>query len=455
MAARRSLVRELAVDLVMAHLIGLLGVIVLVAVWLHTTVEMLEARDMREVAGDIAAHLNLGGQPALILPPALAARFSSSYGRYSFAVLDGDGHPLMSSEPDLAALAEVVPATVHQPTRFETRRGDALLWGITESFVVGGQPVLIQVAENMNHQDVLMDELVEGFASQAAWYLIPLFAALAWVTIRRMRHRLRPLLHASAQAGDIGPNSAHIRLPTENLPAEVLPLVVAINLGLARLDEALAGQKEFLANAAHELRTPLTVLRTRLSALPEGDLRTALDNDIVLLARLVTQLLRAAELEGLEIDTAEVVDLTQLCRTIAAYLEPAARSRDKAIVVRARDPVLIQGNIEALGQAVTNLIENGLAHTAPATDVEITVGGQPQPFIEVRDFGPGVALEDREKIFQRFWRRDRRKGTGAGLGLSIVARAVEAHHGQVAVLDAAGGGALFRLTFPAHDKKSH
>jgi len=441
MTTKPSLLRGLAIDLVVAQMVGLLCVIVLVITQLHATVTELESRDMREVASDIAAHLHLDGRPALDLPPSASARFSPSYGRYSYAVLDSDGRPLLTSDAVAAPLAPIDESADH----FESPHGAALLWGVTRRYVVEGRPVWIQVAEDMNHQDVLMDEMVEGFLAHAAWLLAPLFAILAALTIGRMRRRLRPVLHASAQAAGIGPGASHVRLPTAEVPAEILPLVEAVNRGLARLDGALKTQTEFIEHAAHELRTPLTVLRTRLASLEPGELRSKLDEDVAILSRLVTQLLRATELDGMEIETVGEVDLTQLCQAVAAYLKPAAAG--KTIVVESAGGK-IRGNVEVLGHAVTNLIENALAHTPDGSAVEIRTGALPAPFVSVRDHGPGVPPDERDKVFQRFWRRDRGRSGGAGLGLSIVARAVEAHHGHIAIDDAPGGGAVFTITFP-------
>jgi signal transduction histidine kinase len=95
---------------------------------------------------------------------------------------------------------------------------------------------------------------------------------------------------------------------------------------------------------------------------------------------------------------------------------------------------------------VRNLVENALVHTLPGTTVEIEV--DPAGAIRVADRGPGVPLAEREQIFRRFWRRDRRRQGSSGLGLSIVARIAERHGATVSVGERAGGGAVFILAFP-------
>ena len=107
----------------------------------------------------------------------------------------------------------------------------------------------------------------------------------------------------------------------------------------------------------------------------------------------------------------------------------------------------MQGNPDMLARAVRNLVENALVHTPPATTVEIAIDRRGK--ISVNDRGPGVPLAEREHIFRRFWRRDRRRQASAGLGLSIVARIAERHGAKVSVGDRSGGGAAFTLSFPS------
>ena len=100
-----------------------------------------------------------------------------------------------------------------------------------------------------------------------------------------------------------------------------------------------------------------------------------------------------------------------------------------------------------LGRALRNLVENALVHTPVQTTVEIAVDGR--GVLSVYDRGEGVPAAAREQIFDRFWRRDRRRQGNSGLGLSIVARIAERHGAQVSVGDRVGGGAVFTLSFPA------
>lgn len=223
--------------------------------------------------------------------------------------------------------------------------------------------------------------------------------------------------------------------------ADRLPLVSAVNGAFDRIEATFRAQKEFLENAAHELRTPLSVLRARVETLEDAAMRCELETDIALLSRLVTQLLRAAEIKG-------PVDLELVAATVASYLVPAATRAGRTIQVGADGPARVIGSAETIGQAINNLVENALSHTPPGSAVEVDVRGGAHPQVRVRDHGPGVAPDERELVFQRFWRRDRRRGSGAGLGLAMVRRAMDLHGGSAHVEAAPGGGARFVLDFP-------
>ncbi len=442
-----SLLRSLAFDLLVIQVVAIGALFAIVLERLGATVEELEARDMQEAAMELAGHLSFGDGPKLALSPGDMARFSPSYGRYSFAILDDGGHALFASVEPPQALADPDPDSAEPRGRFKLRSRHTLLWGVSAKANVDGRPVWIQVAEDMNHRDVLMDEIVSGFKVRAGWLLVPLFFAQLGFALVRMQRRFRPLLAASESAASISPQAPEGRVAGKGVPEEVLPLVEAVNSALARLEVAFRAQKEFLENAAHELKTPLAVLRARIETLDQGELRRELEVDVQTLSRLVTQLLRAAEMEGLSGEERSEVDLGNLVDAIAGYLRPTAAMAGKSITRSGDKSVIVHGCTETIGQAITNLVENALAHTPAATSVEIAVMGGEHPEIRVRDFGPGVPKEEGDLVFQRFWRRDRRKGSGAGLGLSIVKRAMELHHGKAWVEPATGAGAVFVLQF--------
>jgi signal transduction histidine kinase len=322
------------------------------------------------------------------------------------------------------------------------------IFGISVPVELGGDKYWIQVSQDLAHRDVLIDDIVADFFTRVGWVTAPILLVLLAIDVVIIRRAMRPVVAASARAERIGPQRTDLRLPETGMPREVLPLVHAVNQALDRLEEGFRVQREFTADAAHELRTPLTILRTQIDMIADRELSRSLRNDVVAMSRLVNQLLEMAELDTFEIGTDEIADLVAVSRDVAGFLAPLALAENKGLeVAGAPDPVLVQGNADMLARAVRNLVENALAHTPPDTTVEVLVA--PNGAISVSDRGPGVPVADREQIFRRFWRRDRRRQGSAGLGLSIVARIADLHSATVSVTDRAGGGATFTIAFAA------
>jgi signal transduction histidine kinase len=170
----------------------------------------------------------------------------------------------------------------------------------------------------------------------------------------------------------------------------------------------------------------------------------ALLGDIDSMTRIVNQLIDVAESDTLTIGPGDIADLRAAAVEAAAFMAPVAVSAGKTIAVTGETaPVWVAGHAGALFQAIRNLVENAIIHTASGTAVEIVV--RRDGSISVRDEGPGIPAEWRELIFQRFWRGDRRRTGGAGLGLSIVARIVKVHGGVIGVADAPGRGSVFSM----------
>jgi signal transduction histidine kinase len=177
-----------------------------------------------------------------------------------------------------------------------------------------------------------------------------------------------------------------------------------------------------------------------------------LGRDVENMSRVVSQLLDATELETAVVDPEAVADLHNVCVEVAEFIAPLALKRGKSVELTCADePVLVKGNEEMIRRATRNVVENALHHTPEGTAIEIIVGSEGS--ISVIDNGDGVPLADRESIFQRFWRRSSRVGGGAGLGLSIVRKIVEAHSGSIAVEDGPDHGAKFIMCFPLSSSK--
>jgi signal transduction histidine kinase len=407
----------------------------------------LHDQAMRDQA-DLVAHylvLRPDGSWTLDLPPALQDIYSQAVGRYAYAVLDDSGRVLFSSLKDRSPIFSADPRS-SDVAYLETRHGNATVSGVSFVKKMDGRRVWVQVGEDLAHRDVIIDDIVADFFKRVGWITLPMLLFLLAIDIVIFRRALRPLLNASEMAKEINPNRTDVRLPPEEIPKEILPLVQAVNQALDRLEAGFRMQREFTADAAHELRTPLTILRSRVDALADRGISKALHQDIEGMARIISQLLDIAELESFSIDPQEKADLRAICAEVAEFAAPLALARGKNIGLSGSDaPVWVNGNPEMLSRAIRNLVENAINYSPPGTTVEIVVEGS--GMVRVLDEGPGIKEDERELIFQRFWRRDRRRTGNAGLGLSIVQRIADTHAATISVENRPTGGANFSLSF--------
>lgn len=420
----------------------------LVLYWfLRSDVQSLQHQALREQTESVARRVVLqpNGTWSFNLSAGLRDQYSDAYGRYSYAVLDESGRTLFASREDRSAIFPIENPSA-EIEFFERQHGDRVFSGASLRKELNGRTVWIQVGENLAHRDVLIDDVVANFIPQVGWITLPILFLLLVSDFVIFRRAIQPLLRASDQAAHISPTQIDVRLPINDIPREIRPLVIAVNQALDRLEEGFRRQHEFTADAAHELRTPLAILRTRIETLPDKTAAEPLRRDVESMSRVVSQLLDAAELDTAVVDPHEKADLQEVSAEVAEFIAPLALAQGKTIALTGTEgPVWIIGNAEMLRRAIRNLVENALNHTPPGTDVEIVV--REDGMVSVLDQGEGIPDENRRRIFERFWRRDRRRAGGAGLGLSIVQRIVEAHGGAITVEDAPTGGANFSISF--------
>ncbi len=443
-AGRWSLSVRLGWRLASVMLLAMLLAATAVAWRAIATVEELDDSALQDQIRLIAARLP--GKPdaagRINLPEDLLAPFRASDGDNVFLIYDG-ARLAGSSDPDAAA--RLAPL-LHQPVkigffRVPTMAGHA--HGMVGLAAEAG-PWRVVVLQGREQTAVLLDSLMGSFLIGAVWLLLPIGAVTVLVGVLTLRRGLRPLLEASAAAALVGPDRPGARLPLARLPAEVAPLVQAVNDALARLEQALAAQRRFVAEAAHALRTPLAVLTARLDGLEEQPEMAALRHDTDRMARLVGQLLRMARLEGLPLDVTQPLDLRAAAVEAITGLVPLALRGGVELALLDGPPLPgLRGNQPAVVLAITNLLENALAHAPGGTTVEVVI--TPPATVAVLDRGPGVAAAHRARIFGRFERGPVARDGGAGLGLAIVAEIAAAHRGTIHVAERAGGGAAFVL----------
>jgi signal transduction histidine kinase len=265
----------------------------------------------------------------------------------------------------------------------------------------------------------------------------PLVALLALVTWRVVGATLRPVEALRAGAEEITGGARPGRLPVPDSHDEIHRLAVTLNDMLHRLDAARGRQRAFVADAAHELRSPLTNMRTELEVaqrLADSTDWPALADDLLTdvdrLSRLVDDLLLLARADDAGTRalsrTAEPVELGQLLAEMADRY-PSVEYRRPAV------PLRTQGEGDAIGRVVANLLDNAVRHAGSAVRLTVAADGAYQ-LISVCDDGPGIPAADRERVFDRFTRLDdarARDAGGSGLGLAIVRELVRRYGGTV------------------------
>ncbi len=414
---------------------------------LQSAAEDLQHRSLRENAQLITRYLGVkpDGGLELSLPANMEALFSEAYGRYAFSVVDASGDVLFSSlknrgAPIAGGAREATPVYV------EARRADVPVMEASIPAKVGEKSVWVQISQDLEHRDVLIDDIVKEFFARVGWITMPILLFLLAIDVTIFRRALNPLLEASELAAKIGPERSEVRLPLDSIPSEIKPLVGTINQALDRLDHGLRVQKEFTADAAHELRTPLSILQARVDAIPDKEVAALLSRDIARMKRIVSQLLDIAELEAFMVRPDEAADLDEVCVEVVEFIAPMAIAENKQILLNApEERVRVRGNAEVLFRALRNIVENAIRHTPAGTCVKIEVDGDGG--VSVSDQGPGIPVAERSQIFQRFWRKDRASTVGSGLGLTIVKRIVDAHGATIAVGDAPPNGCVMTLRF--------
>jgi two-component system OmpR family sensor kinase len=269
---------------------------------------------------------------------------------------------------------------------------------------------------------------------------------------------------AEAIAG--GDQNRRLRLPSGG--NEVARLGGAFDHMVDRLAANLQAQRRFVADASHELRTPLTSLEglseMLLMGADRGDGRAvqrmarSMHGELGRMARLVSDLLTLSRLDSAAPMQFAPVDVGKLLENIAEQVTPMAEAREIDLnVAREGDGlVVVSADPDRLKQVILNLVDNALRYTPANGEVKLSAGHDAETGrvrIEVRDTGPGIAVDDIPYIFDRFYRGDpsRARTTGStGLGLAIARSIAQAHGGTIEAQSTPGEGACFIVTLPAH-----
>jgi len=294
-----------------------------------------------------------------------------------------------------------------------------------------------------------------SFGALGALFLISL--GVGWVISGRV---LQPIDRIAGVAERIQATDLSQRIDLEGPDDELKRLADTFDRMLTRLDDAFAAQRRFIADASHELRNPLAIIRTNLDvdlADPHADadrLRhtaTVVRRATERMSRLVDDLLALARLDAPGALT-EAVDISAVAGEVVDEYDAVAADHG-VLLHRAIDPgVEAEGDAQAVKRAVVNLVDNAIRFSPRGAPVTVAVGtSRGWAFVAVDDRGPGIRPEDRERVFDRFWRARRARPDdyeGSGLGLPIVRQIVESHGGSVRLASRLGEGSTFVLWLP-------
>ena len=348
----------------------------------------------------------------------------------------------------------------------------------------GTEAPLVQVAETLGKRSRLATEIIKGVILPQ-FVILPLAVLLVWLALARgiaplneLQQRIR-----KRESSDLSP------IDERDAPEEVAPLVRAINDLLTRLDQSMSTQKHFLADAAHQLKTPLAGLRTQ-AELAQRQIDAGQHDPLALkkslqqiarssqsAAHMVNQLLAMARAENQEHAAShQPVNLARLAtETVRDFVPRAIEKRidlgyegpsEAAAQRHAQGPIVL-GHALLLRELIRNLVDNALQYTPPGGTVTVRVIDDPfgqVVVLQVEDSGPGIALGEREQVFQPFYRSLGTDVDGSGLGLAIVREIAQQHRAEVTLEDANlrrrpglsehaeaphGPGARFTLRLPA------
>ena len=310
-----------------------------------------------------------------------------------------------------------------------------------------------------------VDAIERSILFDALGILLVVIVAGSCVAYFLIGHYTKPVQQLSAHMKEISPNTLSDSIEIEGGGEEIQELVKSFNQMTEQLDEAFAMQRRFSASAAHELRTPIAVLRTKLDVFKKkkreqheyDELVTTMETYIDRLSSIITDLLEFAETS--ELGEAEDVSLDSVVKTVVDDLESVAQNNMINMQIDIQPKVqseaqtfIVKGNTNLLYRALYNLVENAIRYNNEEGSVNITLETRGQEgVIIIADTGVGIAPEQRELVFEPFYRVNKsrsREFGGAGIGLSLVKTILKRHGASITVSENNPQGSVFTIRIP-------
>ncbi|BDB62274.1 sensor histidine kinase [Rhodococcus sp. RDE2] len=381
-------------------------------------------------------------------------------------VVDADGQVLFVVNDESTA-PDVPEEPTGRPVTVGSVGDDGPHWRVMSTENTSG--VVTTVGMSLAESEETVDRLVVLQTVIGAVVLVVL--AVGGGVVVRMS--LRPLDEVERTAAAIAEGDLSERVPEGDPRTEIGRLSVTFNAMLGRIESAFAAtaaseesarrseekMRRFVADASHELRTPLTTIRGFAELYRQGAstdtvmLMDRIEREARRMGLLVEDLLMLARLDEQRPLDRSPVDLLAVAADAVHNARAVAPERTITLdIIDGPGTPEVLGDDARLRQVLSNLVTNALTHTPPDADVTVRVGtSDSDAILEVADTGPGLDPDDRERVFERFYRADAsrtRASGGSGLGLSIVAALVAAHGGKVEVESEKGVGSTFRVRIP-------
>lgn len=402
---------------------------------------------------DIAAYIHtVGLNPKLHLSPEAEAMLrTDAVDKIFFAVRNTNKHLLIGD----ANLPDYPGATHKRPVFVDDIYHGEKIRATTQLVTINGNELTITVAETIREREhasnrILVATIIPNLVIITATLLVIYFG---------VRRGLAPLAQVENQIASRSPRDLRA-LDIEHAPREIRPMLIRLNELFDSLRLASAAQQRFLADAAHQLRTPLAGLQTQIELVAaEGkylrneERLARIEESVERIAHLVTQLLIYAQTEP-------ATSANQVFQPVALHeLAESAASTfiDRALIKNIDlgfeiQPATTDGAAWMLREALGNLIDNALRYCPAGSTITVRSGvHSDQPYLAVEDNGPGISVEEREKVFERFYRIPGTIGGGCGLGLPIVQEIALLHAATINFSETTGGGLTVTLAFPARN----
>lgn len=403
-------------------------------------------------ADSIAARVHLGGNSVALadLPPASRDLFRhQGKDKFFYQVVDSDEHILVGDD---CFPAQPPVGREHGSFADTLIRGQSVRF-CTVPVQIDGRTVWVRVGETLNSRTSLLNQIFLSILVPQV-ILVGLAGFFVWFGISRglhPLHRLCETLRARTEP-DLSP------VDLGHTPAELIPVTEALNHLLHIVDGHCRAQRDFVADAAHQLRTPVTALKTYLDHLRQGgeesvDARTlgqlgAVSNR---LADMVNRLLVLARAEARGSHAQNICDGTlAIGEAVAAVVHEALQRNIEMHFDLPDHPVDLGMSCADLTEVMVNLLDNAIKYIPQNGSIWVSLKySLSGATLDVADDGKGIADEQKEAVFKRFYRLVDTNTPGCGLGLAIVKQLCSAAHVKISLLDREGGGCLFRLEFPA------